>query len=126
MNLVPGRIVGPGVVETPAGASASLAEAFEAAAGREVEVGIRPEDLRFGSGGEGELAFTKDFVEELGATRLFHGTSGDAPLVVAVAAAAPTMPARASPPTAAGRAPVRSGIGQQPAQRAGSDPMPPR
>ena len=65
-----------------------MADAFEAADGREVEVGIRPEDLRFGSGGEGELAFTKDFVEELGATRLFHGTSGEAPLVVAVAAAA--------------------------------------
>ena len=56
--------------------------------GREVEVGVRPEDLRFGSGGDGELAFAKDFVEELGATRLFHGTSGEAPLVVAVAAAA--------------------------------------
>jgi sn-glycerol 3-phosphate transport system ATP-binding protein len=65
-----------------------VAGAFEAAVGREVEIGIRPEDLRFGSGAEGELAFTKDFVEELGATRLFHGTSGGAAVVVAVAAAA--------------------------------------
>ena len=88
MNLMPGRIVAPGVVETAGGRIGFVADAFEAAAGREVEIGIRPEDLRFGSGGEGELAFTKDFVEELGATRLFHGTSGDAALVVAVAAAA--------------------------------------
>ena len=88
MNLMPGRIVAPGVAETAGGRIGFVRDAFEAADGREVEIGIRPEDLRFGSGAEGELAFTKDFVEELGATRLFHGTSGDAPVVVAVAAAA--------------------------------------
>ena len=88
MNLMPGRIVAPGVVESAGGRIGFVAEAFETADGRQVEIGIRPEDLRFGSGGEGELAFTKDFVEELGATRLFHGTSGDAAVVVAVAAAA--------------------------------------
>ncbi len=88
MNLMPGRIVAPGVVESAGGRIGFVADAFEAADGRQVEIGIRPEDLRFGSGGEGELAFTKDFVEELGATRLFHGTSGDAAVVVAVAAAA--------------------------------------
>jgi sn-glycerol 3-phosphate transport system ATP-binding protein len=88
MNLVPGRVVGPGIAETAGGRIGFAPDAFEAANGREVEVGIRPEDLRFGTGGEAELGFTKDFVEELGATRLFHGTSGDAPLVVAVAAAA--------------------------------------
>jgi sn-glycerol 3-phosphate transport system ATP-binding protein len=87
MNLVPGKIVAPGVAETAGGRIAFAADAFEAADGRLVEVGIRPEDLRFGGGGEGELAFAKDFIEELGATRLFHGTSGDAALVVAVAAA---------------------------------------
>ena len=59
-----------------------------AADGQAVEVGIRPEDLRFGSGGEGELAFAKDFVEELGATRLIHGTVGTAPIALAVAATA--------------------------------------
>jgi sn-glycerol 3-phosphate transport system ATP-binding protein len=87
MNLLPGKVAGPGVVETAGGRIGFVADAFGAAAGREVEVGIRPEDLRFASGGEGTLAFAGDFVEELGATRLFHGTSGDAPLVVAVAAA---------------------------------------
>ncbi len=88
MNLVHGKVAGPGMVETAGGRIGFIADAFESAAGREVEVGIRPEDLRFASGGEGTLAFAGDFVEELGATRLFHGTSGDAPLVVAVAAAA--------------------------------------
>jgi sn-glycerol 3-phosphate transport system ATP-binding protein len=88
MNLMPGKIVGAGMVESGGGRIGFVADAFEAADGQEVEVGIRPEDLRFGSGGDGELAFAKDFVEELGATRLFHGTSGEAPLVVAVAAAA--------------------------------------
>jgi sn-glycerol 3-phosphate transport system ATP-binding protein len=87
MNLVPGKVVGPGVVETAGGRFGFVGDAFEAAAGREVEVGIRPEDLRFAPAGDNALAFVGDFVEELGATRLFHGTSGDAPLVVAVAAA---------------------------------------
>jgi sn-glycerol 3-phosphate transport system ATP-binding protein len=88
MNLAPGRIVAPGVVETGGGRIAFAADAFDAAVGREVEVGVRPEDLRFGSGDAGSLPFKKDFVEELGATRLFHGLTGDAPIVVAVAAAA--------------------------------------
>jgi sn-glycerol 3-phosphate transport system ATP-binding protein len=87
MNLVPGKVAGPGVVETVGGRIAFAANAFDAAAGREVEVGVRPEDLRFAPAGDGALAFAGDFVEELGATRLFHGTSGDAPLAVAVAAA---------------------------------------
>jgi sn-glycerol 3-phosphate transport system ATP-binding protein len=88
MNLLPGKVVAPGVVETGGGRLAFLADAFEIADGRAVEVGVRPEDLRFGPGGEGGLAFAKDFIEELGATRLFHGMSGDAAMVVAVAAAA--------------------------------------
>jgi sn-glycerol 3-phosphate transport system ATP-binding protein len=88
MNLLPGRIASPGLVETGGGKLAYVPDAFAAADGQQVEVGIRPEDLRFGSGGEGELPFAKGFVEELGATRLFHGTSGEAAVVVAVAAAA--------------------------------------
>jgi sn-glycerol 3-phosphate transport system ATP-binding protein len=87
MNLVPGKVAGPGVVETAGGRIGFAANAFDAAAGRQVEVGVRPEDLRFASAGDNALAFAGDFVEELGATRLFHGTSGDAPLAVAVAAA---------------------------------------
>jgi sn-glycerol 3-phosphate transport system ATP-binding protein len=88
MNLMPGRIAAAGAIETGEGRLAFVPEAFAVTEGQQVEVGVRPEDLRFGQGGEGELAFTPDFVEELGATRLFHGTSGDAAIVVAVAAAA--------------------------------------
>jgi sn-glycerol 3-phosphate transport system ATP-binding protein len=88
MNLMPGRIVGAGVVETGGGRIGFVANAFTVTDGQEVEVGIRPEDLRFGSGGDGELAFAKDFVEELGATRLIHGNVDDAPIALAVAATA--------------------------------------
>ena len=92
------------------------ADAFEAAAGREVEVGVRPEDLRFASAGDNALAFAGDFVEELGATRLFHGTSGDAPLVVAVAAAEAETAGTAVAADRFRRAPVRSRQRQQLAQ----------
>ena len=119
MNLVPGRIAAPGVVESAGGRIGFVADAFEASDGREVEIGIRPEDLRFGSGGEGELAFTKDFVEELGATRLFHGTSGEAALVVAVAAAAADDAGIERDRRPRGRAPLRSGNRQQPAPMTG-------
>jgi len=88
MNLMPGKVVGPGVVETGGGRIGFAAEAFALGDGQAVEVGIRPEDLRFGSGGDGELAFAKDFVEELGATRLIHGNVGNAPITLAVATTA--------------------------------------
>jgi len=87
MNMLPGRVAGPGVVETAGGRIGFAADAFEVGAGQAVEIGIRPEDFGFGRGGEGALAFARDFVEELGATRLFHGTAGEASIVVAVAAA---------------------------------------
>jgi sn-glycerol 3-phosphate transport system ATP-binding protein len=54
-----------------------------------VEIGIRPEDLRLAGPGEGALAFAKDFAEELGATRLIHGTVEDAAMVVALSGPAP-------------------------------------
>ena len=38
--------------------------------------------------GDGELTFAKDFVEELGATRLIHGGVGTATVAIAVAATA--------------------------------------
>ena len=88
MNLLPGKVVAPGVVETGGGRIGFVPDAFSAADGQAVEVGIRPEDLRFGSGGAGELAFAKDFVEELGATRLIHGGVGTATVAIAVAATA--------------------------------------
>jgi sn-glycerol 3-phosphate transport system ATP-binding protein len=88
MNLMAGKVVGAGVVETGGGRIGFIPDAFTVTDGQEVEVGIRPEDLRFGSGGDGELAFAKDFVEELGATRLIHGGVGTATVAIAVAATA--------------------------------------
>ena len=89
MNLVPGRIVAAGEVDIGSGRIAFDAGAFSVEAGRDVEVGIRPEDLRLAANGEGALTFAKDFAEELGATRLFHGTVGDAAVVVALSGVAP-------------------------------------
>jgi ABC-type sugar transport system ATPase subunit len=84
MNLLPGRVIAPGQVETAGGRLEFDAAKFPAEAGLHVEVGIRPEDLGLSANGTGALAFAKDFAEELGATRLFHGTVGGAAVVVAL------------------------------------------
>ena len=89
MNLLPGRITGPGEVEVAGGRMTFDAALFRAEPGREIEVGIRPEDLRLTADGSGALSFAKDFAEELGATRLFHGTVGDSAVVVALSGPAP-------------------------------------
>jgi sn-glycerol 3-phosphate transport system ATP-binding protein len=89
MNLVPGRVTGPGEVDVGGGRIAFDGGALPVETGREVEVGIRPEDFRLAAAGEGALTFGKDFAEELGATRLFHGTVGDAGVVVALSGPAP-------------------------------------
>ena len=88
MNLMPGRIVGPGMVETSGGRIVFDPVLFDVADGQPVDVGIRPEDLQFATPGDGRLSFAGAFIEELGATRLVHGTSGSAQLVVAVASSA--------------------------------------
>jgi sn-glycerol 3-phosphate transport system ATP-binding protein len=86
MNLLPARIAGPGIVEIKGGRIPFHAEAFAVALGQEVDVGVRPEDLVLGRAGAGNgLPFAPDFVEELGATRLIHGSIGEVPIVVAVA-----------------------------------------
>jgi ABC-type sugar transport system ATPase subunit len=87
MNLMPGRVVAAGTVETSGGRIAFDPVLFDVADGQSVEVGIRPEDLQFTEPRDGTLSFAGAFIEELGATRLVHGTSGSASLVVAVAAA---------------------------------------
>jgi sn-glycerol 3-phosphate transport system ATP-binding protein len=90
MNLLPGRTTAPGEAEIAGGGRVAFdASAFDVQTGREVEIGIRPEDLRLAGSGEGALTFTKDFAEELGATRLFHGTVGEAAIVVALSGPAP-------------------------------------
>jgi sn-glycerol 3-phosphate transport system ATP-binding protein len=89
MSLLPGRVTAPGQVEVAGGRLAFDATAFPVEAGREVEVGIRPEELQLTAAGGGALAFSRDFVEELGATRLLHGTVGDSAIVVALSGPAP-------------------------------------
>jgi sn-glycerol 3-phosphate transport system ATP-binding protein len=81
MNILPGVVEGEGLVRVgetriPAGdMSPSLTP------GQAVEVGIRPEDVHL-TGGEGHLAIAVDFVEELGATQLFHGRIAGAEFVL--------------------------------------------
>jgi sn-glycerol 3-phosphate transport system ATP-binding protein len=92
MNLLPGRIAGPGVVDIKGGRVAFRADAFAYALGQAVDVGIRPEDLMLARTGAGNaLLFAHDFVEELGATRLIHGSVGEVPLVVAVATSSESL-----------------------------------
>ena len=86
MNLLPGRIAGPGLAQIEGGHIAFQAGAFNVALGQQVDIGIRPEDLQVSTtGASDKLPFVKDFIEELGATRLIHGAVGGAPMVVAVA-----------------------------------------
>jgi sn-glycerol 3-phosphate transport system ATP-binding protein len=89
MNLLPGGVRAPGEVEVAGGRLAFDAARFPIDAGRDVEVGIRPEDLALTAHGQGPLTFVRDFTEELGATRLFHGTVGDAALIIALSGPAP-------------------------------------
>ncbi len=95
MNLIPGTVKGNGVVETAGGRLAFDPKLFDTKPGQTVQVGVRPEDLQYvppQAASAGGLSFDSEFVEELGATRLFHGTSGDVPLVVALAASTMSEP----------------------------------
>jgi sn-glycerol 3-phosphate transport system ATP-binding protein len=94
MNLMQGSVTGHGTVATGGGALAFNAAEFAVETGRKVQIGVRPEDFHYTPPGTGDggLAFDGEFVEELGATRLFHGLSNTVPLVVAVTAATTTAP----------------------------------
>jgi sn-glycerol 3-phosphate transport system ATP-binding protein len=50
--------------------------------GSAIEVGLRPEDVQAGGVGASSLSMDVDFVEELGATQLFHGKVSGAEFVV--------------------------------------------
>jgi sn-glycerol 3-phosphate transport system ATP-binding protein len=82
MNIVAGTVSGPGEVAIGEMRLATpLAQGV--AQGTAVEIGLRPEDLITNVGGP--LPFAVDFVEELGATQLFHGTIWGEPLVLQAA-----------------------------------------
>ena len=95
MNILPGRVLANGVVETKAGRLAFRRQSFNVEAGRDVDAGVRPEDFQYVPPGatDGGLAFDVEFVEDLGAIRLIHGMSGDTAIVVATAASS-TAPSR--------------------------------
>ena len=51
-----------------------------------IEVGLRPEDIEIASeGAAGSLPFDVEFIEELGATQLFHGQLAGLPFVMQAA-----------------------------------------
>ncbi len=83
MNIVPGTVAGPGRVVV-AGRTLAVDDLKPGlVAGTAVDVGLRPEDLVVEAGASGDHpVMDVDFVEELGATQLFHGTIGGAPIVV--------------------------------------------
>jgi sn-glycerol 3-phosphate transport system ATP-binding protein len=92
MNLVPGRIVEPGVVEVSGGGRLGYdAARFGGSAGQGIEIGVRPEDIEIAAAGAAHtVQIKREFVEELGATRLIHGLVGDnAAMVMAVPSATP-------------------------------------
>jgi sn-glycerol 3-phosphate transport system ATP-binding protein len=91
MNLVKGKVTAPGTATLAGGGRLAFdAEALGAAAGQAVEVGIRPEDLVARPAGEAAgLPFRIDLVEDLGATRVVHGSSNGDLLALTHAAAHP-------------------------------------
>jgi sn-glycerol 3-phosphate transport system ATP-binding protein len=80
MNILAGRVAGPGSVEIGSARLFVADMAADLAAGSAIEVGLRPEDLT--AQGDGPLLMRVDFVEELGATQLFHGQIDGTTLVV--------------------------------------------
>ena len=83
MNFLPGQV---GEASEVVIGSETLSVPLPAglAKGTPVEVGLRPEDLRHGAPGPGRLTMQVDFIEELGATQLVHGTVGGQPATVQV------------------------------------------
>ncbi len=82
MNILPGRVEGDGAVAIGNGRLAVADMRPGLPPGSAVEVGLRPEDLRVGPAGSGAVDLGVDFVEELGATQLFHGRIENAEFVV--------------------------------------------
>ena len=75
MNFLPGRVGEPNEVLI-GDETLSVPLPAGLAKGTPVEVGLRPEDLRHSAPGGGRLTMQVDFIEELGATQLVHGTVG--------------------------------------------------
>jgi sn-glycerol 3-phosphate transport system ATP-binding protein len=73
MNILEGIVEGPGLI-TVGGSLLPVSDMrADLKQDRRVHVGIRPEDVRILADETGSFRIDVDFVEELGATQLFHG-----------------------------------------------------
>ena len=87
MNLFPGTIAAPGKVTLADGSSFAYdANVFDAKIGAKVEIGLRPEDAKAGTAAPGRPTLAWEVTEELGATRLLHGTLAGSSFVLAMPA----------------------------------------
>ncbi len=94
MNLVPGKVVQPGVVECDGGGHFTYnTNVFAGTVGQAVEIGVRPEDISLSApGAPHTVKLSREFVEELGATRLIHGLiGGKSAMVMALPSAAESL-----------------------------------
>ncbi|MFN4202130.1 MAG: ABC transporter ATP-binding protein [Tabrizicola sp.] len=84
MSFLPGRVdAGRQALVLESGAVLPLPRALaQVAAGRLVQAGLRPETLSLTAPGKGQIDARVDFVEELGAERLYHLMVEDLPLSV--------------------------------------------
>jgi sn-glycerol 3-phosphate transport system ATP-binding protein len=84
MSFLPGRVdSGRQALMLDSGAALPLPRTLaQAAAGRLVQAGLRPETLSLTAPGLGQIDARVDFVEELGAERLYHLMVEDLPLAV--------------------------------------------
>ncbi len=82
MNILPGKVEGPGRVSVGGQTIAVTDMRDGLAPGSAIEVGLRPEDVQAGAAGSSSLTMDVDFVEELGATQLFHGKVAGTEFVV--------------------------------------------
>jgi sn-glycerol 3-phosphate transport system ATP-binding protein len=83
MNIAKGMVRGKGAVSIGDVVLPVSDMAADLVPGAAIEVGLRPEDLIVTP--NGSLTMAVDFIEELGATQLFHGTLGGAALVIQAA-----------------------------------------
>ncbi|MDP3407410.1 sn-glycerol-3-phosphate import ATP-binding protein UgpC [Bosea sp. (in: a-proteobacteria)] len=86
MNILPGTIDGPGIVALGDAILEARDLRQDLSPQTPVEVGLRPEDVEIASEDEaGSLPFDVEFIEELGATQLFHGQLAGLPFVMQAA-----------------------------------------
>ncbi|PZR96407.1 MAG: sn-glycerol-3-phosphate ABC transporter ATP-binding protein UgpC [Stutzerimonas stutzeri] len=86
MNLLPAKLDGHGIIALGDALLQARDLRDDLPTGTAVEVGLRPEDIEVASeGAVGSLPFDVEFIEELGATQLFHGQLAGKPFVMQAA-----------------------------------------